>query len=229
MIRRLISIALLLCLKLWSLLFFKTEKRWLNDPKDRWKNLRLFVFLNHTSLFEPIYVSAFPVSVLWDAASRMIVPGADKTLRRPIAGKFFYLLVPGMIEITRKRDHTWSEFLTQIAPHSLIAILPEGRMKRASGLDSEGKPMSIRGGIADILEALDAGNMLIVYSGGLHHVQAPGERFPRLFKKIRVHFEQFPIHEYKASLPKNVDFKEAVIGDMAQRLRHNLPSMEGIT
>ncbi|MEZ4752464.1 MAG: hypothetical protein R3B54_18085 [Bdellovibrionota bacterium] len=221
--KRLVSIVLLLSLRFFSRLFYRTRVRWLNQPPDKWRDMRLFVFLHHTSLFEPLFVSAFPVSVLWDAANRMIIPGADKTLRRPIAGLFFRLLVPGMVEITRKRDHTWDEFLNQMAPHSLIAILPEGRMMRKTGLDVEGKPMSVRGGIVDILEALDSGNMLIAYSGGLHHVQAPGEPYPRLFKTIQMAFEQIPIKAYKAGLPKNLDFREAVISDMEKRMEAHTP------
>ena len=33
-----------------------------------------------------------------------------------------------------------------------------------------------------ILEKLDSGKMLIAYSGGLHHVQAPGDLIPKIFK-----------------------------------------------
>ncbi|MCB0405621.1 MAG: hypothetical protein KDD51_12625 [Bdellovibrionales bacterium] len=221
--KRLVSIVLLLGLRFLSKVFYRTEVRWLNNPRDKWQDMRLFVFLHHTSLFEPLFVSAFPISVLWDAANRMIIPGADKTLRRPIAGLFFRLLVPGMVEITRKRDYTWDEFLNKMAPQSLIAILPEGRMMRRTGLDVEGKPMSVRGGIVDILEALDSGNMLIAYSGGLHHVQAPGDAYPKLFKTIRMAFEQIPIKDYKASLPANVDFREAVISDLEKRMQAYTP------
>lgn len=221
--KRLVSIVLLLSLRLFSKLFYRTKVTWLNSPPDKWRDLRLFIFLHHTSLFEPLFVSAFPISVLWDAANRMIIPGADKTLRRPIAGLFFRLLVPGMVEITRKRDYTWDEFLNKMAPHSLIAILPEGRMMRRTGLDSEGKPMSVRGGVVDILEPLDSGNMLIAYSGGLHHVQAPGDAYPKLFKTIRMAFEQLPIKEYKASLPPNLDFRDAVINDMERRMKAHTP------
>ena len=55
-------------------------------------------------------------------------------------------------------------------------------MKRRNGLDSQGQPMTVRGGIADILEAIPSGPMLIAYSGGLHHVQAPGETLPAVFR-----------------------------------------------
>ena len=46
-------------------------------------------------------------------------------------------------------------------------------MKRANGMDLEGMPMTIRGGVADLLMAIPGGRMLIAYSGGLHHVQVP--------------------------------------------------------
>ena len=56
---------------------------------------------------------------------------------------------------------------------SMVLILPEGRMRRRNGLDSEGRPMTARGGVADILRAIDDGQLLMAYSGGLHHVQIP--------------------------------------------------------
>jgi hypothetical protein len=47
----------------------------------------------------------------------------------------------------------------------------------------------VRGGIADILEAIPSGRMLLAYSGGLHHVQAPGEHVPRPFRTLYLNLE----------------------------------------
>lgn len=93
-------------------------------------------------------------------------------------------------------------------------------MKRSSGLDSQGRPMTIRGGIADILQAIPSGRMLIVYSGGLHHVQAPGEKIPRLFKNVRLRLEILDIAQYRDALGEHADhseFKSAVIADLTRR------------
>jgi hypothetical protein len=38
----------------------------------------------------------------------------------------------------------------------MVLMAPEGRMKRADGLDAHGQPMTVRGGIADILEVVPA-------------------------------------------------------------------------
>ena len=108
-----------------------------------------------------------------------------------------------------------------------MVILPEGRMMRANGLDKRGRPMTVRGGIADILRATSSGRMLIAYSGGLHHVQVPGEGAPRLFRTIRLAGEVVEIDAYKKSLGGEDDemaFKRAVIDDLqARRDRHCAP------
>ena len=88
----------------------------------------------------------------------MVAPAADKTLNRPIVGLFWKIMAPGLISITRKRDQSWFKFLKAIENRSVILIAPEGRMKRSSGLDSTGKPMSIRSGIAEIINEINEGN-----------------------------------------------------------------------
>src|SRR5690606_9625185 len=138
--------------------------------------VRLVVFLNHTSLFEPLFIRFAPWSFVWNIAHKVIVPGADVTLERPLAGRVLKVLLPGVIPITRKADESWEHFLSLVNGDVITAILPEGRMKRRNGLGKEGKPMSVRGGVADILERLEQGKLLFVYSGGLHHIQCPGER-----------------------------------------------------
>ena len=105
-------------------------------------------------------------------------------------------------------------------------ILPEGRMKRATGLDSEGREMTIRGGIADILKVLPDGRMLVVYSGGLHHIQVPGERLPTPFKTVRCRMEMVDIPTYKEELQENypdLNFRGAVIADLTRRRDEHCP------
>ena len=96
--------------------------------------------------------------------------------------------------------------------------------------------------------------MLIIYSGGMHHIQAPGEKWPKLFQTIHARLESTDIAEYKNSLklkkpfelsddligPKNsmisedldIDsiksesFKTEVIKDLTRRRSENLSQME---
>jgi hypothetical protein len=100
-------------------------------------------------------------------------------------------------------------------------------MKHPNGLDGNGQPMTVRGGIADAIQALPDGRFLLAYSGGLHHVQAPGDRFPRLFKTLRMNFEVLDIAAYRAEMMARADggsFKAAVIQDLeARRDRHCPP------
>ena len=92
-------------------------------------------------------------------------------------------------------------------------------MKRANGLDSDGKPITVRGGIADILAGMDHGRLIVAYAGGLHHVQVPGELLPVPFRNLRMGFESLDIPAYKASLQGqgNGSFKAAVIEDLTWR------------
>ncbi len=102
----------------------------------------------------------------------------------------------------------------------MTIIFPEGRMKRADGLDKHGRPMTARGGIADILRQHESGPMLIAYSGGMHHVHVPGQHLPRLFKTIRIRFESLDIDAYRQGIGtdlKPVEFKRAVRRDLARR------------
>ena len=114
---------------------------------------------------------------------------------RPLVGLIFKFVAHHVIAIPRERDHTWFAVLQKIDPQSMIVIAPEGRMKRANGLDLNGNPMTVRGGIADILLAVKEGRMLLAYSGGLHHVQIPGKA-PRIFKTVRMRIENVDIAAY---------------------------------
>ena len=92
-------------------------------------------------------------------------------------------------------------------------------MMRADGLDASGGPMTVRGGIADVLAAIGTGRMLLAYSGGLHHVQVPG-RWPRPWKTVRVRAEVLEIEAYRREILDRVgpeDFKRAVKEDLERR------------
>ena len=217
---------LLVCgIRVFSHLFYRLEKRWLSPVSDSdWRRVRLAVLLNHTSLYEPLFNPVLPLKFLWRFLSKMAAPAADDTLKRPLVGTFWKLMIPHARGISRKRDDTWAAFMEDIRPDSLVVIAPEGRMKRPGGLDKHGKPMSVRGGIADILASLDEGTLLICYSGGLHHVQAPGQFLPRLFKTIKMNMEMLDIKAYKAQLPTDPKkFRAAVIADFQRRLETRCP------
>lgn len=215
---------MLMFIKTFSKLFYRLELKWLSDYGQDFDKIRLIIFLNHTSLYEPLFVAAAPNWFLYRLARKMVAPGADKTLNRPIVGFFWKLMGPGMVSISRKRDKTWYEFLEAIQRRSVIVIAPEGRMKRKSGFDSEGKPMSIRAGVAEIFEELNEGRLLIAYSGGLHHVQHPGEHFPRLFKTIKLNLEAIEIPEYKAQFSEDPKLRrKEFIADLHNRLAKNTP------
>lgn len=211
-------------IKVLSSIFYRLETKWISGEERKYEDLRLMILLNHTSLYEPLFLQALPTSMIWKLAQKMVAPGADKTLNRPIVGFFWKLISPGFVSITRKRDKSWFKFLKMIEDKHIIMIAPEGRMKRANGLDAYGKPMSIRSGVAEIIEALQDGNIFIGYSGGLHHVQHPGEKFPRLFKKIKMNFEQIPVKEYKACFTsEGIQLKRDIIADLELRLLKNTP------
>jgi len=224
--RALLVFSVLLLIKVLGKMFYRFDSSWVGDPVNQpWSDIRLVAFLHHTSLYEPIFLGAVPNSIIWRLARQGVVPGADKTLARPWVGLIFRAVAHRVVSISRQRDHTWDEFMSAINAGAMVVMAPEGRMMRPSGLDLNGKPMTVRGGIADILEAIETGRMLVAYSGGLHHVQAPGERFPRLFRTVRIRFEILDIERYCSDLggtgQGSKAFRASVIKDLeARRSRH---------
>jgi 1-acyl-sn-glycerol-3-phosphate acyltransferase len=212
---------LLLLVKLVSRAFYRVRLDWVRDEPDPWSDMRVLALLNHTSLFEPILVGAAPNRLLWQIAAHGVIPVADKTIARPLAGRFFRLVARHVIPITRERDDTWDLVLARIQdPRALVVILPEGRMMRPGGLDKDGRPMTVRGGIADILATVPDGRLLLVYSQGLHHVHAPGDRFPRLFRTVHLRGETIDIPTYREELLLEAGepgFRGAVIRDLTRR------------
>lgn len=205
---------------------YRFEVLWVGaKPRKAWQDIRVFAFLNHTSLLEPLFLGTLPVSFLWGAAKRTLVPGADITMNRPIVGTFYKYFSPRTVSITRERDDSWRGFLDEIKPDTMVALAPEGRMMRSNGLDKHGKPMSVRGGIADILCKIQTGKMLIGYSGGLHHVNSPGEKRMRLFKTLKIRYEIIDIANYleqfDTSNPKQL--RKQVAEDLENRLAQHKP------
>ena len=219
-LRSALVFTMLVTLKVLSKLFYRLDFDWIGEtPKDPWRDLRLVAFLNHTSLFEPLFLGMVPNRFIWRLAAHGVVPAADKTTDRPLVGIIFRFVAHHVIAITRERDATWFEVLRKIDPDSMVVIAPEGRMKRANGLDLHGRPMSVRGGIADILLAVREGRMLIAYSGGLHHVQVPGH-FPRVFKTIRLRVENVSVADYIEARMREGgadEFKKNVMRDLDAR------------
>jgi hypothetical protein len=211
---------LLVILKYLSKIFYRHDFEWVGDvPPKPWKSIRVVAFLNHTSLFEPVFLGGVPNHFIWRLAAHGVVPAADKTTGRPLVGLIFKFVAHHVIAITRERDHTWFEVLNRIDPHSMIVIAPEGRMKRANGLDANGNPMTVRGGIADILQAVGEGRMLLAYSGGLHHVQIPEHTMVQVFETVRMRTEIVDIKPYIAEQMRDGEeqFKRNVRDDLERR------------
>lgn len=221
---------LLLAVRGLSRLFFRFEVDWVGEPPaDPWQGIRILTILNHTSLFEPVLAGAAPARLMREVARHGVAPIARKTARRRVVGRFFRLVARHVVPITRERDETWDEVLRRIDdPEAMVIILPEGRMRRRTGLDAHGEPLTVRGGIADILAAVPDGRMLLVYSGGLHHVHAPGDPFPRPFRTVRLRLESVEIPAYRAARRAETGaagFKAAVIADLTRRRERHCPTL----
>ena len=230
-IRSIAVFTLLLTLKYLSKVFYRHDFAWVGDvPNDPWRRIRLVAFLNHTSLFEPVFLGGVPNHFVWRIAAHGVIPAADKTTERPLVGLLFKFVAHHVISITRQRDHTWFEVLNRIDPNSMVIIAPEGRMKRATGLDLHGNPMTVRGGIADVLQAIGEGRMLLAYSGGLHHVQVPG-RIPNVFKTVRMRLEIVEISNYIGEMSQGGadEFKKNVRLDLDRRRDFYCPDDAKIT
>ncbi len=231
--RTLIVFLFLSFLRMIAALLWPLELDWVSPPEsDRpWRGVRVVALLNHTSLFEWLFLTAMPLSAVWQLAAHGVVPAAEKTLKRPWVGWFYKTVAAHVVSITRERDHTWRTVLARIDdPKSTILLAPEGRMKRRNGLDSNGQAMTVRGGIADILEGIPDGGLIVAYSGGLHHVQAPGERLPRPFRTVRMRLERLEIDRYRQELLEAAggaaQFKRAVAADLDRRRDRHCPPLE---
>ena len=227
LLRSVVVFTMLISLKYLSRIFYRHDFQFIGDVRleDPWDDLRLVVFLNHTSLFEPVFLGGVPNSFLWRLAAHGVIPAADKTTGRPLVGIVFRFVAHHVIAITRQRDDTWFAVLQKIDPESMVIIAPEGRMKRANGLDLNGNPMTVRGGVADIMLAVKEGRMLLAYSGGLHHVQIPG-RAPRIFKTVRMRIENVDIATYVAGMMARGgpdQFKRNVMADLDRRRDEHAP------
>lgn len=218
--RTLLRFSFLLVLKLFSRIFWRYDWAWVGPPPARaFAAADIGIFLNHTSLFEPIFLGPMPFDFLWKLDHKGVFPGADVTLKRPIAGRLFRLIAADTVAISRKRDGTWDSFLSLIGSGSFVLIAPEGRMKRRNGLDKEGRPMTVRAGIVDVLMQMGKGTMVFCYSGGLHHIHAPGDKFPRLFQTARIRYEALQIDEYLKSFGEleKRELRRKVVADMEAR------------
>ncbi len=227
MIKSVITFALLVAVRTSAKVFFKLKNEWITpEPENYAKGTKMIAILNHTSLYEPLIAGYAQYRLLWKFARHGVLPVAEKTMKRHI-GLFFRLLVRYPIVVTRQRDQTWYNVLAKADSKAITIILPEGRMKRANGLDSEGREMTVRGGIADIIEALPDGRILVVYSGGLHHIQVPGELLPTPFKTIRCRMEMIDIPTYKEDLQRDypdLKFRNAVVADLTRRRDEYCPT-----
>ena len=172
-------------------------------------------------------MGALPTAFIWRLARKLVAPGADKTLNRPLVGLFWKIMSPGMISITRRRDKSWVKFMEAIHNRSVIIIAAEGRMKRPTGFDLNGRKMTVRSGVADIIQELQEGNILIAYSGGLHHVQKPGDKLPKLFKTIKLNIEVLDIETYKSKFnTEGIQWKRDIVNDFQTRLETNCPQAD---
>jgi 1-acyl-sn-glycerol-3-phosphate acyltransferase len=225
------TIPIFLALLLWKgicRLVYRFDAEWVGTPPaDRWKGLRIIAILNHTSLYEPVFLALVPNRVVWQLANQGVIPVASKTMKSPGAGWALRFVGRRVISVSRKRDFSWQEVLRHCCgPSAMTVIFPEGRMLRETGLDVDGRPMTIRGGVADLLAGIDGGRMLLAYSGGLHHVAPPGARFPKPFRRIAVRLEALDIPAYRDSLGGTRDmeaFRRRVIEDLTLRRNRHCP------
>ncbi len=117
--------------------------------------------------------------------------------------------------------------MNAIHDRAVIAMALEGRMKRRNGLDLAGKKMTVKSGVADIIAELEEGNILVAYSGGLHHVQVPGQILPRLFRKLKLNLEIIDIEDYKSNFnTEGIQWKRDVTADFQRRLETNCPKAD---
>ena len=211
-----IRYACLAGLKMAGYVIYPSRLDWISKEPKAWNDVSLILILNHTSLFEFVYGVSLPFSFLNELSKRLIIPVADSTMKSPIGNFVFSNLAPKTIGLTRRRDESWQRFLDSIDSNDICIFMPEGRMKRLDGLDKSGKPMTMKKGVVDLLGKYRGKKMVIVYSSGLHHVLAPGQRIPKIFQPIFAKTELMDVSSYLEQF-SNEDLYEAIPKDLEKR------------
>ena len=203
-------------LKVAGYVMYPSRLDWISQEPKSWDDVSLILILNHTSLFEFVYGVSLPFSFLKELSKRLIIPVAASTMKNPVGNFVFANLAPKTIKLSRKRDQSWLHFLDSIDKNDICIFMPEGRMKRLDGLDKSGKPMTVKSGVVDLLEKYRGKKMVIVYSSGLHHVLAPGQHVPKVFKPILAKTELLNVDDYLGAFAgKNLH--EAIPRDLENR------------
>lgn len=216
MIKDQIRYASLAGLKMAGYVVYPSRLEWISREPKAWSDVSLILILNHTSLFEFVYGVSLPFSFLKELSKRLIIPVADSTMNSPLGNFVFSNLAPKTIQLTRRRDQSWQHFLDSIDSNDICIFMPEGRMKRLDGLDKSGKPMTVKTGVVDLLEKYRGKKMVMVYSSGLHHILAPGQRIPKIFQPIFAKMELLKVDSYLEMFSGD-DLYEAIPKDLEER------------
>ena len=215
---RVFRFSILLFLKFFCFVFFFTKVNYKNTKNIPWEKINLILFLNHTSLFEFIFITIVPIKYLWRMSEKLIFPVADISYDKFLFGNFIKKLGPYPIRISRKRDKSWSYFLRKLTNDKILIFPAEGRMRRKTGLDKDGKPLTVRSGVCDILKKYESCPFLIMYSHGIHHVYAPEDKLPKLFKRISITIEMLSVSDYCKKFTKDsVLNKKALRSDLDRK------------
>lgn len=212
-----IRFLLLSLLKISGVVLYPSKLNWIGARPKSWDEVSLVLFLNHTSLFEFVYAVALPFSFLDKLSKNLVMPVASTTLEKPFTGFLFKNLAPHTISLTRKRDESWKYFLDRITEDKICIFMPEGQMKRRNGLDKNGRPMKVKTGVYDLMQKYRGKNMVLVYGHGLHHVFAPGDKFPRVFKKVEADIEFLSVNDYLTNFEELDQPADAVATDLQKR------------
>lgn len=204
-------------LKIAGKVIYPSKLNWINQEPESWEDISLILILNHTSLFEFVYGVTLPYSFLNNLSKNLVIPVADKTMNKPLAGQVFKYLAPHTITLTRKRDESWQTFLNALDDNKMCIFMPEGQMKRKNGLDKNGKPMQVKKGVYDLLKRYQGKKMALVYSHGLHHVMAPGDKLPKIFKHISADIEALDVNEYLSRFKDEDDPALAIANDLQKK------------
>ncbi len=199
-------------LKVFLKFFYRYKAYGCSLKEQDLSNTRCIILLNHTSLFEFLALPFVPNQLLRKIVGNAKLAGADTTFQNmPFIRRVYQFLSREAVSISRKRDQTWNRFIESNLVKPIWMLAPEGRMKRPDGFDKNGLKMTVKGGIADILSRLDEGNLLVGYSGGLHHIAPPGHKIPRIGKTIQYYFEVYSISQLNKKMglkSKDTDSKD---------------------
>lgn len=180
-------------------ILYRCSWTWIGKNSDRgFQDMKALFLMNHTSYADHMIFVLVPINVIYKMFWNARIAVAQHQVKN-FKGLLQYL-ENNIVPLSRQRDDSWNNYLSNANAKSIFVMYPEGTRMSPEGLDKNGKKVRVKGGVADILELLPDGDIVILYLDGFYEILGAGMKFPKLFKKVRVTAEVVDIAALKHEL-----------------------------